>query len=1200
MRIPDFVLDSTAQDMLKELKKLVKSSDTKLTQLVDQAKKDAKDTDRYRKDFESDREDLYKATLDIAKAVREASGRSPGSTNPRSGAAPGLNAGAVSPQLRRLATQAADSGNNIAQLGEDAAAGAGGLGELGNASGAASEQLDRYNATSARGELVAVKLYNTMSILTTSVIGLAGSLGTGIIVIAKRFMLLGNTLNELAVKGTAFGDSVGQGGMTATEALTSLQLSGLDAAGILTDYSSVVQTMGKKSFTTMVDGFMEATNYGADLGMSMEHAADGLGKEMQKRQQMGLLDDINQAKTQKQITTTIKRQQAYATALGASTAELAAFTQSLLERTPVLSASLLRLNSELRGTVIAGITDFGTAMMAMGGEEGARIAEAFTEAAASGAMGFSDTMTGYITALPSLAGPMNKYITAIQRGSLSQDDANQMAQDLTMQLGNLSESEKNRIFALARAGDAQANSMAKAIMQFEQSKKKLADINKQLGKGLTMEEVQKGTNVLQSIINKISGSFEAFKTAFLAGLGKAGPGLETLSESLEKARNTIFTALGALAAKFGKASKGLEGFADVSGSLGEKLGEQLPDIIEYLTDKIVGFISYIPTMIDSMKSFISGFKSVMTVLGAAISPVIAVIKLLIPVVKVLSGALSILILPIKLLAWVSEKLSDMITSVAKMFGFVKEGGNDLAYGLGQLGGVVTVVYGAMKLFGIGVPKLLVSLGKTLATGASKAVGALGGAFQKAAPGLSDKISSSVGRITDRIRGRSSFVGPPRPPSDGLQQADTAAKSTKGIADIIQSAGKTIKTVLTDLSAGVKNLITNLANGIKNGLTALSEGIANVGKNIGKAVGGLIQGTLEGVGKGLAALGKPRAILGAATLGLLAGTMFLAAKSFQAFAEVSWSDIGKGFVALLGLGAVSVVLGLALPLIIPGAIAIGALGLALIPFAAAANIAAPAMEQLMGGLALIKDVPITTLLGLGPALAGIALGLAAFSAGGLVGGVLDSLGGLFGADSPFEELAKIGDAAPGIVLLSEKMGSFGTTVSHFNDAIDNIDGDAAAAQLLAIAAGFTALSESINKISMVDLLKLSALRFTTPQTLNSNEQPLLEDSQSPTPRANSALALSVTRNRKSLTGASTDTAAQQILAKDASPRGIIPNEVPKPAFLQREETPTTPANSQPLMPQANNDLLEEMIKEQRLTNRLLRQGNSTARDLADML
>lgn len=191
----------------------------------------------------------------------------------------------------------------------------------------------------------------------------------------------------------------------------------------------------------------------------------------------------------------------------------------------------------------------------------------------------------------------------------------------------------------------------------------------------------------------------------------------------------------------------------------------------------------------------------------------------------------------------------------------------------------------------------------------------------------------------------------------------------------------------------------------------------IGSKIGQGIGGALGGVLEGLAKGLSSLGTPKVAVGVLALAGIAGTMYIAAKSFQQFARVSWEDVGKGVVAVLGLGALGAVAGAIGPLLVTGAIGIGALGLALIPFAASAVIAAPALDQIIISLAKLSEVDMGKAAMMGPTLIGIGAGLGALGAGSLIDSVLSGLGRLFGADSPIEKIQKLGKEATNIQMLS---------------------------------------------------------------------------------------------------------------------------------------------------------------------------------------
>ena len=262
---------------------------------------------------------------------------------------------------------------------------------------------------------------------------------------------------------------------------------------------------------------------------------------------------------------------------------------------------------------------------------------------------------------------------------------------------------------------------------------------------------------------------------------------------------------------------------------------------------------------------------------------------------------------------------------------------------------------------------------------------------------------------------------------------------KGVGGVIKSIGKGFKYLGNNLKAIAKGA---LAMGLM-GASLIPFALAAIKFNdvewesLGKAGAALLG--LAGVAF---ILGKASGsmITGALAIGVLGGALWVAGKGFQQFAELDWKTIGMGFVAIGGLGILAAVLGTALPFIIPGAIAIAALGTALIPFAYAAGLAAPALTEIANAFGLFADVPIKTLFLVPVALAAIGAGLLALSAGGLGASVMDFIGGLFGGDSPIEKLVKLAESAPGVVALGAAMRSFGKDVDAMMAGLDKMDVD----------------------------------------------------------------------------------------------------------------------------------------------------------------
>lgn len=202
-------------------------------------------------------------------------------------------------------------------------------------------------------------------------------------------------------------------------------------------------------------------------------------------------------------------------------------------------------------------------------------------------------------------------------------------------------------------------------------------------------------------------------------------------------------------------------------------------------------------------------------------------------------------------------------------------------------------------------------------------------------------------------------------------------------------------------------------GIGAGLGALGKGIGGLGKGIGKG----IEGILTGIAKGIAAFGNPKVLLGSVALIAVAGSMWIVSEALKNFADIEWEDIAKGFTALIGLGVVAAVAGLAAPLLITGAIAIAAVGASLLPFAAAMAIAGPAMDEFATGMERLSNINGDNLLSVGAGLAAIAAGMVAFGAANAVAGVSNLVTGFLsavtGQKTPVEQILELGEKGIGI-------------------------------------------------------------------------------------------------------------------------------------------------------------------------------------------
>ena len=268
-------------------------------------------------------------------------------------------------------------------------------------------------------------------------------------------------------------------------------------------------------------------------------------------------------------------------------------------------------------------------------------------------------------------------------------------------------------------------------------------------------------------------------------------------------------------------------------------------------------------------------------------------------------------------------------------------------------------------------------------------------------------------------------------------------------------------------------------------------------------GGKSGGFLQSIANAVKKFGDNKVVKGAASMVLMGGAVALLAVGLKTFNEVNFSSLGKGLLAMGGLiglskllekstssmvkGAVGVLalgaavvplafglnlmkdvgfktigvlataigaLALAAGLIgmppivgfvMAGALAIGVLGAALIPFAVAAMIAAKAFDMFVPNIVMMSMVDGKNLIMVGAGLAAIGAGLAVMSGGSLLSGLMDGIGKLFGSKSPMEKVIDFakglqGVDMAGIFILGESFKGLAESKSVI-DMFDGLDGTA---------------------------------------------------------------------------------------------------------------------------------------------------------------
>lgn len=761
---------------------------------------------------------------------------------------------------------------------------------------------------------------------------LTGIVAGGLAFVANKALGVGDELNKLTKVGVGFNSTLGGLDTSATQGIARLGALGLGfegAAQLIAANSRVVATAGLKRFE---DTMKFAADTSEELGMSFEDSMGTFGEALQRRQRLLNVGSVDQGRLNKQIQTTTRFQTAYATALGESTEEIQAFVDGLIANNGMLTASFLRFGDTVRSDLVAGVEVFASGLAALGGQGGQALAEAFTEQATMGAIGLSDAAIGMVQALPRLAGPMNEFRDAVQAGTLTQSQADEMVQGLVKDLGNVSQEEKDRIFMLARIGDESAKQMAQAITQFEQSESKMAEVNKMLGTGFDMDTVQKGTNNFNKIVAQATSGFSsAFYSLF------ADP---EITKALEDGLKEIMSIFGFATDDM---SGGAQGMADMGKDLAKK---------------------FLPMLKSGIESVVGAFKALADYFGQEAFKT--------------DGAFDFSKMLTDVVDKIKQPLIDALMSGLKYLFLAVFAYSASKQALGFLGGLIKK--GGTKLIG----SIMGGGGSTVAGAASTGVGSGGSAAAKLLGGAKDKADGMTGAMTKG--GKSGgFLG-------------SIANAVKKFGD-----NKVVKGAASMVMMGAA--VALLAVGLKQ----FNEvDFASMGKGL-LAMGGMI-----GLSK-LLEKSTTSMVKGAVGVLALSTAMVPLAFGLNLMKDVGFKTIGVLATAIAALAVAAGIIGMPpiVGFVMAGAVAIGVLGAALIPFAVAAMLAAKAFDMFVPNMVLMSMVDGGNLIKVGAGLAAIGAGLAVMTGGSLIAGLMEGIGKLFGAKSPMEKVIDFAKGLQGV-------------------------------------------------------------------------------------------------------------------------------------------------------------------------------------------
>lgn len=360
----------------------------------------------------------------------------------------------------------------------------------------------------------------------------------------------------------------------------------------------------------------------------------------------------------------------------------------------------------------------------------------------------------------------------------------------------------------------------------------------------------------------------------------------------------------------------------------------------------------------------------------------------------------------------------------------------------------------------------------------------------------DKMISLLEKIEENTRGAGAGDkgGPKEPAGQGFGSKLGALGETVGK---LGGAAKTLLALSAALwvtSKAFQNFATLDWNGIAKGLVAMGS-LAVVTKMIGSggnaktllALGGAIwivskafQNFAEidwsGVGKGLVAVGGLAALgkvlgenmgsmlKGALGLVALGGALWVIGEALESFMQISWEDLAKAGVAITGLAVGAATIGAFAAPIALGAAVLAGLGAAVWVLGEGLQAVGEGITSLVDNVVRLGDIDGSNLISVGAGLAAVAAGIVAFSAGSAVAGLTNLVSGFLNlitpGKSPIEQLMDLAKVGPNL----EKAGIGIKALSEGIKELSGLDKDAIDAIAKLPADKIAALGVAVGKMN----------------------------------------------------------------------------------------------------------------------------------------
>lgn len=313
--------------------------------------------------------------------------------------------------------------------------------------------------------------------------------------------------------------------------------------------------------------------------------------------------------------------------------------------------------------------------------------------------------------------------------------------------------------------------------------------------------------------------------------------------------------------------------------------------------------------IEALSDTLTSMVPLIDVIGILFKGIGAIIKFLLPLIQ---GFLW----PFKMIGEVVGFILDGLNKWVSPLMKSKDATDSVQASMFSIG---TIIKGIGVLMGVNfISKLLT--GKKLLTLFPSLIDKIKPLGGKLFGGLGDKMAGGLGKMKTSLGKQGGLLG-----------KIFGENVTEGVTKNAAEGMTKTEGVFSRLGSKLSKIFKSIASGIKELLTGIVDFITTTFTKIGSAIGSVFKSILGGIGEGLEKFG-PKALQGAAALIIIAGALWITSKAVQNFASVEWDALAKAMVALGGLALTAVIIGNLSGQIILGALALAILGASLIPTA----------------------------------------------------------------------------------------------------------------------------------------------------------------------------------------------------------------------------------------------------------------------------